>query len=57
MNLPLLQELDKKLGKQRRRAMAAARGGRKSQSSRNTYKDKGGRSQNSKIHNNMSGGW
>nr|VDC62281.1 unnamed protein product [Brassica rapa] len=46
-------ELDKKLGKQRRRAMAAARGGRKSQSSRNTYKDKGGRSQNSKI--NMSG--
>ncbi|KAH0902910.1 hypothetical protein HID58_042413 [Brassica napus] len=51
------EELDKKLGKQRRRAMAAARGGRKSQSSRNTYKDKGGRSQNSKIHNNMSGGW
>ncbi|XP_018471827.2 serine/threonine-protein kinase rio2 [Raphanus sativus] len=49
------EELDKKLGKQRRRAMAAARGGRKSQSSRNTYKDKGGRSQNSKIHNNMSG--
>ncbi|CAN7094650.1 unnamed protein product [Brassica rapa subsp. narinosa] len=47
------EELDKKLGKQRRRAMAAARGGRKSQSSRNTYKDKGGRSQNSKI--NMSG--
>ncbi|KAH0934963.1 hypothetical protein HID58_012080 [Brassica napus] len=49
------EELDKKLGKQRRRAMAAARGGRKSQSSRNTYKDKGGRSQNSKIHSNMSG--
>ncbi|KAL0755770.1 hypothetical protein Bca101_093438 [Brassica carinata] len=49
------EELDKKLGKQRRRAMAAARGGRKSQSSRNTYKDKGGRSQNSKIHTNMSG--
>ncbi|XP_010426678.1 PREDICTED: serine/threonine-protein kinase rio2 isoform X2 [Camelina sativa] len=50
-------ELVKQLGKQRRRAMAAARGGRKSQSSRNTYKDKGGRSQNSKIHSNMSGGW
>ncbi|CAF2019209.1 BnaC07g32160D [Brassica napus] len=49
------EELDKKLGKQRRRAMAAARGGRKCQSSRNTYKDKGGRSQNSKIHSNMSG--
>ncbi|CAN7110513.1 unnamed protein product [Brassica rapa subsp. narinosa] len=49
------EELNKKLGKQRRRAMAAARGGRKSQSSRNTYKDKGGRSQNSKIHTNMSG--
>uniref|UniRef100_A0A0D3DSG5 non-specific serine/threonine protein kinase n=2 Tax=Brassica oleracea var. oleracea TaxID=109376 RepID=A0A0D3DSG5_BRAOL len=49
------EELDKKLGKQRRRAMAAARGGRKSQSSRNTYKDKGGHSQNSKIHTNMSG--
>ncbi|XP_010503817.1 PREDICTED: serine/threonine-protein kinase rio2-like isoform X2 [Camelina sativa] len=48
-------ELVKQLGKQRRRAMAAARGGRKSQSSRNTYKDKGGRSQNSKIHSNMSG--
>ncbi|CAH2064404.1 unnamed protein product [Thlaspi arvense] len=48
-------ELVKKLGKQRRRAMAAARGGRKSQSSRNTYKDKGKGSQNSKIHNNMSG--
>ncbi|XP_010515529.1 PREDICTED: serine/threonine-protein kinase rio2-like isoform X2 [Camelina sativa] len=48
-------ELVKQLGKQRRRAMAAARGGRKSQSSRNSYKDKGGRSQNSKIHSNMSG--
>ncbi|CAN8278727.1 unnamed protein product [Cochlearia groenlandica] len=48
-------ELVKKLGKQRRRAMTAARGGRKSQTSRNTYKDKGGRAQNSKIHNNTSG--
>ncbi|KAL1199740.1 hypothetical protein V5N11_013008 [Cardamine amara subsp. amara] len=51
------EELVKNLGKQRRRAMADARGRRKTQSSRNTYKDKGGRSQNSKIHNDMSGGW
>jgi len=48
-------ELEKNLGKVRRRAMAAARGRRKSQSSRNTYKDKGRGSQNSKIHSNMSG--
>uniref|UniRef100_A0A1J3JAW7 Serine/threonine-protein kinase RIO2 n=1 Tax=Noccaea caerulescens TaxID=107243 RepID=A0A1J3JAW7_NOCCA len=47
-------ELENKLGKQRRRAMADARGRRKSQSSRNTYKDKGkGRSQHSKVHSNM----
>ncbi|CAA7019339.1 unnamed protein product [Microthlaspi erraticum] len=45
-------DLEKKLEKQRRRAMADAKGRRKSQSSRNTYKDKGrGRSQHSKVHN------
>ncbi|XP_068339790.1 serine/threonine-protein kinase rio2-like [Pyrus communis] len=48
-------ELVKRLSKQRRRAMTAARGGRKTLSSRNTYKDKGGRSSNkSKIQNQLS---
>ncbi|KAB2617494.1 serine/threonine-protein kinase rio2-like [Pyrus ussuriensis x Pyrus communis] len=48
-------ELVKRLSKQRRRAMTAARGGRKILSSRNTYKDKGGRSSNkSKIQNQLS---
>ncbi|KAJ6798363.1 serine/threonine-protein kinase rio2 [Iris pallida] len=42
--------LTKRLSKQRRRAVAAARGGQKSLSSRNSYKDKGGKSsQNSKA--------
>ncbi|XP_010559046.1 PREDICTED: serine/threonine-protein kinase rio2-like [Tarenaya hassleriana] len=46
-------ELVKRLSKQRRRAMAAVRGGRRN-SSRNSYKDKGGRSsQNSKIHKKL----
>ncbi|XP_050238939.1 serine/threonine-protein kinase rio2 [Mercurialis annua] len=48
-------ELIKRLNKQRRRAVAAARGGRKSVTSRNSYKDKGGRSShNSKIQKQMS---
>ncbi|TXG56742.1 hypothetical protein EZV62_018055 [Acer yangbiense] len=43
-------ELMKRIEKQRRRAIAAARGGRKSLGTRNSYKDKGGKSsQNSKI--------
>ncbi|KAK1270840.1 hypothetical protein QJS04_geneDACA014058 [Acorus gramineus] len=42
--------LAKRLDKQRRRAIAAAQGGRKAGSSRNSYKDKGGKtSHNSKI--------
>ncbi|XP_010524216.1 PREDICTED: serine/threonine-protein kinase rio2-like isoform X2 [Tarenaya hassleriana] len=46
-------ELAKRLNKQRRRAMAAVRGGRRN-SSRNSYKDKGGRSsQNSKIQKRL----
>uniref|UniRef100_A0A6N2LN52 RIO2 kinase winged helix domain-containing protein n=1 Tax=Salix viminalis TaxID=40686 RepID=A0A6N2LN52_SALVM len=37
-------ELNKSLNKQRKRAVAAARGGRRSYASRNSYKDKGGKS-------------
>ncbi|XP_068314753.1 serine/threonine-protein kinase rio2-like [Pyrus communis] len=48
-------ELLKRLNKQRRRAMSAARGRRKTLSSRNTYKDKGGRSSTScKIQHQLS---
>ncbi|KAF1870321.1 hypothetical protein Lal_00003527 [Lupinus albus] len=49
-------ELVKSLNKQRQRAIKAAnRGGRKSLASRNSYKDKGGRSSNnSKIQNQLS---
>lgn len=48
-------ELMKSLAKQRRRAMAAARRGRKSVASRNSYKDKGGKSSNnSKIQKQLS---
>ncbi|XP_048432150.1 serine/threonine-protein kinase rio2 [Pyrus x bretschneideri] len=48
-------ELVKRLNKQRRRAMSAARGRRKTLSSRNTYKDKGGRSSTScKIQHQLS---
>ncbi|KAK4756942.1 hypothetical protein SAY87_007069 [Trapa incisa] len=47
-------ELVKRLNKQRRRAVSAARGGQKAFSSRNSYKDKGGRSShNSKIQKQM----
>lgn len=50
-------ELNKRLNKQRRRAIQAAHGRRKSCTSRNTYKDKGGRSShNSKIQGQF-GGW
>lgn len=43
-------DFSKSLNKQRRRAIAAAHGGRKTSASRNSYKDKGGRSScNSKI--------
>lgn len=48
-------ELTKQLNKQRRRAIAAAHGGRKTFASRNSYKDKGGRSaHNSKIQKQLS---
>ncbi|KAK6914495.1 RIO2 kinase winged helix domain, N-terminal, partial [Dillenia turbinata] len=47
-------ELSKRLNKQRRRAIAAAHGGRSIISSRNTYKDKGGKSSlNSKIQKQL----
>ncbi|KAK3030895.1 hypothetical protein RJ639_037245 [Escallonia herrerae] len=48
-------ELMKRLTKQRKHAIRAARGGHKICASRNTYKDKGGRSsQNSKIQKQLS---
>ncbi|XP_022743704.1 serine/threonine-protein kinase rio2-like isoform X2 [Durio zibethinus] len=48
-------QLMKSLAKQRRRAMAAARKGRKNIASRNSYKDKGGKSSNSsKIQKQLS---
>ncbi|XP_021906797.1 serine/threonine-protein kinase rio2 [Carica papaya] len=47
-------ELMKRLKKERRRAVAAARHGKKALSSRNSYKDKGGKSsQNAKIQKQM----
>ncbi|XP_059646999.1 serine/threonine-protein kinase rio2 [Cornus florida] len=50
-------ELPKRLNKQRRRAIAVAHRGGKTFSSRNSYKDKGGRSsQNSKIQKQL-GSW
>lgn len=50
-------ELTKRLNRQRRRAIQAAHGRRKSFTSRNVYKDKGGRSShNSKIQGQL-GGW
>ncbi|XP_057768017.1 serine/threonine-protein kinase rio2-like [Salvia miltiorrhiza] len=50
-------ELEKRLSKQRQRAIQAARGRRKAITSRNSYKDKGGRSsQNSKIQKQL-GSW
>ena len=49
-------ELTKSLNKQRRHAIAATRRGRKSHASRNSYKDKGGRSShNSKLQKQLSG--
>ncbi|XP_043707208.1 serine/threonine-protein kinase rio2-like isoform X2 [Telopea speciosissima] len=49
-------ELMKRLNKQRRRAIAAAHGGRRALASRNSYKDKGGKtSHNSKIQKQLSG--
>ncbi|KAK3204606.1 hypothetical protein Dsin_018652 [Dipteronia sinensis] len=48
-------ELMKSIEKQRQRAIAAARGGRKSLGSRNSYKDKGGKSShNFKIQKQLS---
>ncbi|XP_076925690.1 serine/threonine-protein kinase RIO2-like, partial [Bidens hawaiensis] len=48
-------ELEERLAKQRRRAIQAARAGRKTHASRNSYKDKGGKSShNSKI---QKGNW
>lgn len=47
-------ELNKSLNKQRKRAVAAARGGRRSFASRNSYKDKGGKSsQNSRVQKQL----
>ena len=47
-------ELNKSLNKQRKRAVAAARGGRRSYASRNSYKDKGGKSsQSSRIQKQL----
>jgi RIO kinase 2 len=49
------EELEKSLSKQRRRAVAAVHRGRKNLGSRNSYKDKGGKSsQNSKLDRQMS---
>ena len=51
-------ELVERLAKQRKRAIQAARAGRKSHGSRNAYKDKGGKSShNSKIQKQMSSNW
>ncbi|XP_024969257.1 serine/threonine-protein kinase rio2 [Cynara cardunculus var. scolymus] len=51
-------ELVERLAKQRKRAIQAARAGRKSNGSRNAYKDKGGRSShNSKIQKQMTSNW
>lgn len=48
-------ELIKSLNKQRKRAIQSARGRRKAITSRNTYKDKGGKSShNSKIQKQLS---
>lgn len=50
-------ELEKSLSKQRRKAIQAAHRGKRNFASRNTYKDKGGKSsQNSKVHKQL-GGW
>ncbi|KAK4371769.1 hypothetical protein RND71_007153 [Anisodus tanguticus] len=49
-------ELDKSLSKQRRKAIQAAHRGKRNFASRNTYKDKGGKSsQNSKVQKQLSG--
>lgn len=49
-------ELEKSLSKQRRKAIQAAHRGKKNFASRNTYKDKGGKSsQSSKVHKQLSG--
>ncbi|KAJ8574197.1 hypothetical protein K7X08_026002 [Anisodus acutangulus] len=49
-------ELEKNLSKQRRKAIQAAHRGKRNFASRNTYKDKGGKSsQNSKVQNQLSG--
>lgn len=49
-------ELVKRLSKQRQRAIRAAHGGRRAITSRNSYKDKGGRSShNSKIQKQLNG--
>lgn len=50
-------ELVKSLSKQRRKAIQAAHRGKRNFASRNTYKDKGGKSsQSSKVHKHL-GGW
>ncbi|KAG0464556.1 hypothetical protein HPP92_020625 [Vanilla planifolia] len=49
--------LKKQLNKQRQRAMAVARGGRKAISSRNAYKDKGGKASRNSIMQRQSCKW
>ncbi|KAK9068130.1 hypothetical protein SSX86_012241 [Deinandra increscens subsp. villosa] len=51
-------ELEERLARQRKRAIQAARAGRKTNTSRNSYKDKGGKSsQNSKIQKKQMCTW
>ncbi|KAK1432239.1 hypothetical protein QVD17_09134 [Tagetes erecta] len=51
-------ELEERLARQRKRAIQAARAGRKTNTSRNSYKDKGGKSaQNSKIQKKQMCSW
>ncbi|XP_022152790.1 serine/threonine-protein kinase rio2 isoform X2 [Momordica charantia] len=50
-------ELNKRLNKQRRRAIASASGGRKARASRNTYKDKGRKSSNNSKLQKQIGIW
>ena len=51
-------ELEERLARQRKHAIKAARSGRKTITSRNSYKDKGGKSShNSKIQKNQMSIW
>lgn len=50
-------ELMKRLRKQNRRVIASVRGGRKTAASRNSYKDKGGKSSHSSKMQKQLSGW